>query len=191
MKKFLPFLSIALVTVACNTEPKESAAPANVWQQQAAANPAPAIDTAGLASYQAWKAGNELTNTNQHTSEARVVASKPRVITKYVHVPAKPAPVAAAPASASASTSDDAATGNGSMTSESGNTAKAEQKKGWSKAAKGAVIGGIGGAVGGAVLDKKNRVAGAVIGAVIGAGGGYAIGKGMDKKDGRIEYVNK
>lgn len=71
------------------------------------------------------------------------------------------------------------------MVSESQNAAKTTTKKGWSKAAKGAVIGGGTGAVLGAVINKKNRTAGAVIGGVIGAGGGYVIGRTMDKKDGR------
>jgi hypothetical protein len=72
------------------------------------------------------------------------------------------------------------------MVSESQNAAKTETaKKGWSKAAKGAAIGAGAGAVAGAVINKKNRVAGAVIGGVIGGGGGYVIGRGMDKKDGR------
>lgn len=70
------------------------------------------------------------------------------------------------------------------MVSESQNTAKA--KKGWSKAAKGAVIGGASGAILGAVINKRNRAAGAVIGGVIGGGGGYVIGRRMDKKDGRF-----
>lgn len=61
------------------------------------------------------------------------------------------------------------------------------QKKGWSKSAKGAVIGGAGGAVVGAVVNKRNRGAGAVIGGVIGAGVGYGIGRGQDKRDGRIQ----
>jgi Glycine zipper len=61
------------------------------------------------------------------------------------------------------------------------------KKKGWSKSAKGAVIGGAGGAVVGAVVNKRNRAAGAVIGGVIGAGVGYGIGRGEDKKDGRIQ----
>ena len=60
-----------------------------------------------------------------------------------------------------------------------------EKKKGWSKAAKGAVIGGVGGAAAGAILVKKNRALGAVIGGVVGGGVGYGIGRGMDKKDGR------
>ena len=59
------------------------------------------------------------------------------------------------------------------------------KKKGWSKAAKGAVIGGVGGAAAGAILVKKNRALGAVIGGVVGGGVGYGIGRGMDKKDGR------
>jgi hypothetical protein len=72
------------------------------------------------------------------------------------------------------------------MVSESQNSAKTEtQKKGWSKAAKGAAIGAGTGAVLGAVINKKNRAAGAVIGGVIGGGGGYVIGRSMDKKDGR------
>jgi outer membrane lipoprotein SlyB len=71
------------------------------------------------------------------------------------------------------------------INSESGDEAKATQKEGISKAAKGAVIGGIAGAGAGAVINKKNRVVGAVVGAVIGAGGGYVLGRKMDKKDGR------
>ena len=59
------------------------------------------------------------------------------------------------------------------------------EKKGWSKTAKGAVIGGVVGAGTGAIINKKNRGAGAVIGGVIGAGAGAVIGNEMDKKDGR------
>ncbi len=71
------------------------------------------------------------------------------------------------------------------MVSETSNPAQTRTKKGWSKSAKGAVIGGVVGAGAGAIINKKNRAAGAVIGGVIGAGGGYVIGRGMDKKDGR------
>lgn len=60
-----------------------------------------------------------------------------------------------------------------------------EKKKGWSKAAKGAVIGGVTGAAAGAIITKKNRAAGAVIGGAVGAGVGYGIGRAKDKKDGR------
>lgn len=64
-------------------------------------------------------------------------------------------------------------------------TSETEQKKGWSKAAKGAVIGGVTGAAAGAIINKKNRGVGAVIGGVVGAGVGYGIGRSKDKKDGR------
>ncbi len=65
-------------------------------------------------------------------------------------------------------------------------TATTTRKKGWSKSAKGAVIGGAGGAVLGGVINKRDRAAGAVVGGVIGAGVGYGIGRAEDKKDGRI-----
>jgi YMGG-like Gly-zipper len=61
----------------------------------------------------------------------------------------------------------------------------ATRKKGWSKAAKGTVIGAGAGAIAGAIINKKNRGAGAVIGGILGAGAGYGIGRSMDKKDGR------
>jgi hypothetical protein len=59
------------------------------------------------------------------------------------------------------------------------------KKKGWSKAAKGAVIGGVAGGVAGAVIAKNNRAAGAVVGTAVGAGVGYGVGRAKDKKDGR------
>lgn len=78
---------------------------------------------------------------------------------------------------------NNAVTTNSAGTSQSSNTASA--KKGWSKTAKGAVIGGVVGAGTGAIINKRNRGAGAVIGGVIGAGTGAIIGNEMDKKDGR------
>jgi hypothetical protein len=60
------------------------------------------------------------------------------------------------------------------------------QKKGWSSAAKGAVIGAGAGAVTGILVDKKNG-RGAVIGGVVGAGTGYVIGRAKDKKTGRAQ----
>jgi outer membrane lipoprotein SlyB len=60
------------------------------------------------------------------------------------------------------------------------------EKKGWSKSAKGAVIGGVGGAAVGAAVSKK-RGKGAIIGGVVGAGTGYIIGRSKDKKDGRVK----
>jgi hypothetical protein len=74
---------------------------------------------------------------------------------------------------------------SGSMNTVTENQAKTTEKKGWSKAAKGAAIGGGAGAIAGAVLVKKNRVAGGALGAIIGGGIGYVIGHAKDKKDGR------
>ena len=78
-----------------------------------------------------------------------------------------------APASSGSGTSDNTTT-----------TTQTTRKKGWSKAAQGAVIGGAAGAVGGAIISK-HKGTGAAIGAAVGAAGGYIIGRNKDKKDGR------
>lgn len=69
--------------------------------------------------------------------------------------------------------------------SSAGTSTRSTRKKGISKAAKGAIIGGVGGAAVGAVIGKNAK--GAVIGGVIGAAGGYIIGRKQDKKDGRVQ----
>ncbi|MER3469955.1 MAG: hypothetical protein C4330_01130 [Chitinophagaceae bacterium] len=75
---------------------------------------------------------------------------------------------------------------NSSTTGTANNTTDAApKKKGWSKTAKGAVIGGVAGAVGGAVINKRNPGTGAVIGGVLGAGTGAVVGHVLDKKDKR------
>ena len=61
-----------------------------------------------------------------------------------------------------------------------------QKKKGWSSAAKGAVIGAGAGAVTGILVDKKDA-RGAVIGGVLGAGTGYVIGRAHDRKTGRVQ----
>ncbi|MEP6628453.1 MAG: YMGG-like glycine zipper-containing protein [Ginsengibacter sp.] len=94
--------------------------------------------------------------------------------------------------SANTSTSGSSTSGNnsaGAGNSNSGNsssTQQSTQKKGWSKAAQGAVIGGVGGAIGGAIISKKKGT-GAAIGGAVGAAGGYIIGRDKDKKDGRVK----
>ena len=87
----------------------------------------------------------------------------------------------------SASTNNSTASNNNGNSNGGGyGNAAPARKRGWSKAAKGAVIGGVGGAVAGAIIDKKHGQ-GAIIGGVVGAAGGYIIGRGKDKKDGRIQ----
>jgi len=79
--------------------------------------------------------------------------------------------------------------GSGGSSTSYGGTQPTAKKKGWSDAAKGAVIGGAAGAVGGAIIDKK-KGRGAVIGGLVGAGGGYLIGRGEDRKSGRVQPKN-
>lgn len=69
--------------------------------------------------------------------------------------------------------------------SESSSSIATTQKKGWSSAAKGAVIGGVVGAGTGVIVDKKDG-RGAAIGGILGAGTGYVIGREQDKKSGRV-----
>jgi len=95
----------------------------------------------------------------KEAKEAKEKQVTTHTITKVVYVPAK---TTAAPA-----------------------VATTTKKKGWSKAAKGTVIGAGSGAVIGAIINKKNRALGAAIGGVLGGGVGYGIGRSQDKKDGR------
>jgi hypothetical protein len=175
MKKLLLIPGISILMIACNTMPEQ-----NTGATQTAHQTISQQDTTGLAAYNAWKAQNELANikTTQSLQQTQP-ASETRTIVKYVPVKTT--------SSKSVSHSSSSNSVSGSMNNESSQTAKVEQKKGWSKAAKGAVIGGVAGAAGGAIINKKNRVVGAVIGGVLGAAGGYGIGRNMDKNDGRID----
>ena len=194
MKKLLPVLGISILMAACNAVPEQKTDAAQTAQQ--ILQP----DTTGIAAFNAWKAQNELANVNAYQQSQQVQsapAEKTRTIVKYVPVKLSQTKSVSSTTSSSNSTSSSrektnsgssADSGSGSANNESSETAKVEKKEGWSKAAKGAVIGGVAGAAGGAIINKKNRVVGAVIGGVIGAAGGYGIGRTMDKKDGRIDY---
>ncbi|MGZ3950287.1 MAG: glycine zipper domain-containing protein [Flavisolibacter sp.] len=190
MKKLLPILGITFLMAACNNVPDQKGDAAQATQA------AVQQDTTGMAAFNAWKAQNELATATpvQQPQQAQAAPQKTRTIVKYVPVSQKttrststssPSPKPVSTESNSGSTADN---GSGSMSNESSQTAKVEKKVGWSKAAKGAVLGGVAGAAGGAIINKQNRVVGAVIGGVIGAAGGYGIGRQMDKKDGRIDY---
>lgn len=82
----------------------------------------------------------------------------------------------------SSGTSSKSVSSSTNTTTQTGTTT---QKKGWSSAAKGAVIGGVIGAGTGIIVDKKDG-RGAAIGGVVGAGTGYVIGREQDKKSGRV-----
>jgi hypothetical protein len=169
MKHLVPILSAAVLVTACTSTPKTDTA---ITTQTTPVTIT--ADTAGLAQFQAWKTQHELATVAQYKAQA--VAAAPVVVHKHVRTStvarrSAPNPVAT--------------TQSGTMTSESENTAKAAEKKGWSKAAKGAAIGAGVGAAAGAVINKKNRVVGGVVGGVAGGAVGYGIGRHMDKRDGR------
>jgi Glycine zipper len=169
MKQILSALSIALVMTACTSNPSADTTKS-----------ATTVDTSGLAEFQAFKqqaAMMKMYEMQNMNAGVAAVAPQTRTTTTYAS-----APVRRTSRPRYSSRSNDYQ--SGSMSSSTGNTAKA--KRGWSKAAKGAVIGGATGAAAGAIINKKNRAVGAVIGGVVGAGGGYVIGRGMDKRDGRL-----
>jgi len=123
----------------------------------------PASDTTGLAEFRAWKVQNELMNTQQNTAMQPQAHEAAR---SHTHV---------APSHSA----------SGVQSSSSASSGAAYRKKGWSSAAKGAVIGGVAGAAGGAIISRRNRGMGGVVGGVLGAGAGYGIGRSIDKKNGR------
>lgn len=73
-----------------------------------------------------------------------------------------------------------------SMTSNAQTKHRVVHKKGWSKGAKDATIGGVGGAVAGAAVSHDHSK-GAIIGGVAGAGAGYLVGHHKDKQSGRAK----
>jgi hypothetical protein len=180
MKKLLLVMSAAVFMVACTSNPT-----ANI---ETAAK-ATTADTAGLAAFNAAKAAQALAAAAPVTMVAasEKAAPKVRTVTRYVPVKQATAKRYSSNRSIASASSGNAAPVVAAqpevINSESSNAAK--EKKGISKAAKGAIIGGVAGAVTGAVVNKKNRVMGAVIGGVAGAAGGAVIGRGMDKKEGR------
>ena len=165
MKKLLPILSILFVSTilitACNSKPSTDANNGKVLTY---------VDTIGLADFQKWKTQNELKDpTVYYKQGTEVTSSQPaRKSTRSV-----------------GSVQKTSGTDGGSLNSVSQYPAKTTAKKGWSRKAKGAVIGGGGGAILGAVINKNNRLVGGAIGGALGAGIGYVIGNELDKKHGR------
>ncbi len=164
MKKLLPILSIlfisAIMLAACNRQPSGDSNSGKVLTY---------VDTAGLADFQKWKTLNELKDPAVYYNQGTEVSTN------------QPARKAAKSYTSPQKTSN---SGGGTLNSVSQYPAKTA-KKGWSRKAKGAAIGGGGGAILGAVINKKNRVIGGAIGGALGAGIGYVIGNELDKKHGR------
>ncbi len=171
MKIIYTFLAGSILLAACNTNPKE-----NLGAETAAAPGVTVLaDTNGLAQFQAWKTA-QLVKANE--------AEKETVVKKA----AAKKPVRRASYTSHQSTAPRTVTyqsGSETVTPDAPVTVPQEQKKGWSKAAKGAAIGAGAGAIVGAIAVKKNRALGGVIGGVVGGAVGYGIGRSQDKKDGR------
>ena len=165
MKKLLPILSIliagAVLMSACNRKPVDDPNSGKVLSY---------VDTAGLADFQKWKTQNELKDPAVYYQQGTEASA---------NHPARKATKSYSPVQKNSNT------GDGSLNSVSQYPAKTTVKKGWSRKAKGAVIGGGGGAILGAVINKNNRIVGGAIGGALGAGIGYVIGNELDKKHGR------
>ena len=179
MKTTITIFAIAAFFTACNSNPKPVVETAKI----------PTEDTAGLANFKMQKEQEELIQTegvydgtNNLNGTAPVVVTKRRAVSS---TPKRSTSRSASRSTASRS-SGSTSSGSGTASSGSGTTQAPAKKEGWSKAAKGAVIGGASGAVVGAVVSKK-KGKGAIIGGILGAGGGYVIGRGKDKKDGRVQ----
>jgi hypothetical protein len=155
MKRVLPILGITAVAVILFTSCGNKQSP----EQLASVT----VDTTGLAQFESWKKQQEFA-AQYAAYQAEMEKKTPKATTSRSVAPKK-------------------YNKTGSMSTSTSYPAKTvEKKKGWSRAAKGAVIGGASGAVLGAVISKKNRALGAVIGGVAGAGAGYGIGRHLDKK---------
>ncbi len=186
MKKIIAIFIIAATFAACknNTRPNDNSQVLG------------ATDTTGLAAFRQYKEQQRIIEqqrmfqtegiydgTNNFTSTApnNTVQTAPvreRIV--YVDRPAPRRSVATTTRRRSSSRSYGYSSSNGTYAS----TPVPARRRGWSKAAKGAVIGGASGAVVGAVVSKK-KGKGAIIGGALGALGGYVIGRGQDKRDGR------
>jgi hypothetical protein len=158
MKRTLSILSIAVFIAGIAI----MMAACNSSPKKDATNLTLSADTTGLADFQAWKAVNERKDPMVYYNQG------------------SPAPVNTVTTSRRTTQSHRAAT-----TTSSRPVTQVSKKKGWSKSAKGAVIGTTVGAVAGAVINKRNRLLGGVIGGVLGGGLGYGLGRHMDKQDGR------
>lgn len=184
MKKTIAIFTIAAMFVACKNTTKQND------QSQVLGS----TDTTGLAAFKQYKEQQRIIEqqkmfqtegvydgTNNFATSPNSIQTAPvreRIV--YVDRPVTRRATATRTRRASSNRSYGYSNGNGTYAS----TPVPARKRGWSKAAKGAVIGGASGAVVGAVVSKK-KGKGAIIGGALGALGGYVIGRGADKRDGR------
>jgi hypothetical protein len=157
MKIYFLALSVTLMAAACNTSPKTDE------------------PTTLLKSDSTFVIQPELPLVKAEATSSIKTVEKKRVTQRSGST--------AGTSTAGSGSTSGTSTANSGSTSGTSNTAT--QKTGWSKTAKGAVIGGVVGAGTGVIVNKRNRLAGGIIGGVVGAGAGAVIGNEIDKKDGR------
>ena len=202
MKKILSILAITAVFVACNSNPKTGSETATSVATDAAAaahnaftDKAREVQMNGISDTIVSSDGSTYVKVSPKESEAAPVkvipVAKERSTVRHTSPtrtskPRSTTRGAATSKSESSTVSNDNAGTSGTSSTETGTTTSTEtKKKGWSKAANGAVIGAGTGAAAGAIISKK-KGKGAIIGGIIGAAGGYMIGRSKDKKDGRL-----
>ena len=178
MKQILSVLAISAVLASCSNNPKTGT---EVTKDVVT------TDTAGL-----YNDKNRVMNVDG-LNDTTVTTVTTTTVTTGGTATVVAAPIVAAPVKKTArSTARRSTSGNtsrnGNYNSGSGTRTQPSEpvarRRGWSKAAKGTVIGAGSGAVIGAVVSKK-KGKGAIIGGVLGAGVGYGIGRSKDKRDGR------
>ncbi|WP_226998842.1 glycine zipper domain-containing protein [Flavisolibacter tropicus] len=166
MKFYSLLFSAAVLATACNSKPDAASTTAT-----------PTVDT-GMVIVGPEIAADSQQLNNTPSAEAKETAPP----SKSTHKSAGSNPTSSHQSSAGNAGNSASAPADGAAST---GTENSTAKKGWSKTAKGAVIGGVTGAAAGAVINKKNRGVGAVVGGVTGAAAGAVIGNQMDKKDGR------
>lgn len=200
MKKTLSIFAITAVFAACNNNPKtgnDTVASARetdtaTANHNAFTDKAREVQMNGVSDTIVSNDGSTYVKVKPEAAPAKTapVIKEKSTVRRKTATRSRRASSAGTDAGISKSESSTASNGT-SGTSDSSSTETATtttttetKKKGWSKAAKGAVIGAGTGAAAGAIISKK-KGKGAIIGGIIGATGGYIIGKGKDKKDGR------
>ena len=169
MKKLLVALSMVAVFASCNNKPKETVV---VIDTTAIKQKAILEEQARVKAEADAKALND-ERAKLEAERNRLAATRRRISS------------GSGSGSSSTASNPNVGTSANAPVTGSGTATEAPKKKGWSDAAKGAVIGAGAGALGGVLIDK-NDARGAIIGGVVGAAGGYIIGRAKDRKTGRV-----
>lgn len=173
MKLLTPVIVIALALSACNSNTKTDSEAKKEIVADTSTNYNNSVLTDTGTALQPEVAPAVVSKTATEVKKKKSTAKSERTVTTH------PAPVT--PDNTTVNSKDNTTATQPTVNNDPA-PAQAEEKKGWSNAAKGAVIGGGAGAVGGAIISKK-KGKGAIIGGVLGAAGGYIIGRHKDKKD--------